>query len=195
MRGKSAWDLRLCCRFRADEIHPRATMNPVRYVIVMGVSGCGKSTVAALLAQQLGWAFVEGDSLHPPANVEKMSQGIPLTDADRLPWLQEIAQTIENWRATGQPGVVACSALRRHYREIIAGPALDIRFAYLQGDFQLIKQRLAMRQGHYMPVSLLESQFSVLEAPASDEPVITLDVEAQAEGLVADIIQMLDLKA
>lgn len=169
-------------------------MSPVRYIIVMGVSGCGKSTVAALLAERLGWAFVEGDALHPRANVEKMSQGVPLTDEDRLPWLQEIAQTVQSWRAAGQPGVVACSALRRRYREVIAGAAADVRFAYLQGDFQLIKQRLATRQGHYMPVSLLESQFSALEVPASDEPAMILDVRGEAEGLVAEIIRMLNLK-
>lgn len=167
--------------------------NKVRYVIVMGVSGCGKSTVAALLAGRLGWAFVEGDALHPPANVAKMSQGIPLTDEDRLPWLAEIARTIQAWRAAGQPGVVACSALKRDYREVIADQAQDLRFAYLRGSFPLIAQRLTARQGHYMPPSLLESQFATLEEPAADEPVITLDTCESAEQLVAGILAAMDL--
>lgn len=167
----------------------------VRYVIVMGVSGCGKSTVAALLAGRLGWAFVEGDALHPPANVEKMSRAIPLTDEDRLPWLQEIARTIQGWRVAGQPGVVACSALKRDYREIIANQAQDLRFAYLRGSFPLIAQRLTARQGHYMPASLLESQFATLEEPAQDEPVITLDTGGSAEQLVADILEAMNLTA
>lgn len=170
-------------------------MSPVRYIVVMGVSGCGKSTVAALLAGRLGWAFVEGDALHPPANVEKMSQGIPLTDTDRQPWLQTIASTIQTWRQAGQPGVIACSSLRRCYRETIAGTADDLRFAYLRGSFPIIKQRLATRQGHYMPASLLESQFATLEEPAPDEPAITLDTGAPAEELVADMLRILDLKA
>lgn len=170
-------------------------MSKIRYVVVMGVSGCGKSTVAALLAGRLGWAFIEGDALHPPANVEKMSQGIPLTDADRLPWLKEIAQTIEAWRQAGQPGVVACSSLRRHYREVIAGGADDLHFVYLHGSFSTIEQRLAARQGHYMPVSLLESQFATLEEPMADEPVLTLDVGATVEALVAEALGVLDLKA
>lgn len=170
-------------------------MNNVKYVIVMGVSGCGKSTVAALLAGRLGWAFMEGDALHPPANVEKMSQGIPLTDADRLPWLQDIAKTVQDWRQHGQSGVIACSSLRRYYREIILDHADDLCFAYLRGGFPLIEQRLTARQGHYMPLSLLESQFKTLEEPMADEPAITLDVGAPAETLTSTIIEALNLKA
>lgn len=168
-------------------------MSKVCYIVVMGVSGCGKSTVAALLAGRLGWSFVEGDALHPPANVDKMSRGIPLTDADRRPWLQEIADVIQGWRAAGQCGVVACSSLRRDYREIITGAADDLRFVYLRGSFSLIEQRLATRQGHYMPVSLLESQFATLEEPTDDEPAITLDAGAPAEDLVASLLSVLDL--
>ena len=169
-------------------------MSPVRYIVVMGVSGCGKSTVAALLAGRLGWAFVEGDALHSPANVEKMSRGIPLTDADRQPWLQAIASTIQTWRSAGQPGVVACSSLRRCYRETITDAADDLRFVYLRGSFPLIEQRLAARQGHYMPTSLLESQFAALEEPTPDEPAITLDTGAPAEELVAATLRTLDLR-
>ena len=184
---------------RIDQVDPAPTDNlaegQVRYIIVMGVSGCGKSTVAALLAGRLGWAFVEGDALHPPANVEKMSNAIPLTDEDRRPWLQEIARTIEGWRARGQPGVVACSALKRGYRDIIGNKAADLRFAYLRGSFPLIAQRLTARQGHYMPASLLESQFATLEEPTPDELVITLDTGASAEQLVADILKAMKLTA
>ena len=170
-------------------------MKPVRYIVVMGVSGCGKSTVAALLAGRLGWSFMEGDALHPPENIAKMSQGIALTDADRLPWLQKIAKTIQSWRAQDQPGIVACSSLRRTYRDIISNAADDLRFVYLRGSFEVIEQRLAARQGHYMPVSLLESQFMTLEEPSSDEPAIILQTGAPAELLVADILQVLNLQA
>lgn len=170
-------------------------MSVVRYIIVMGVSGCGKSTVAALLAGRLGWEFTEGDALHPPANVEKMRQGIPLDDADRKPWLREIAGTISGWRAAGKSGIVACSALRRRYREIIAAGAEDVRFVYLRGDFSLIEQRLATRQGHYMPSSLLGSQFATLEEPAPDEPAITLDTGAPAGELVDQVLSIFHLPA
>jgi gluconokinase len=163
-------------------------MSRIRFIVVMGVAGCGKSTVAALLAQRLGWDFTEGDALHPASNIEKMRQGTPLNDADRLPWLQEIARTIGDWRAAGRPGIVACSALRRRYREIIAAGAEDLRFVYLRGSFSLIEQRLAARQGHFMPKSLLDSQFMTLEEPAADEPAITLDIDAPAAEL-ADHVQ------
>lgn len=164
-------------------------MNGIGYIIVMGVSGCGKSTVAALLAGRLGWEFTEGDALHPAENVEKMRQGIALDDTDRAPWLRHIALTIHSWRAAGKPGIIACSSLRRRYREVIMDGALDVRFVYLRGGFSLIEQRLATRQGHYMPVSLLESQFATLEEPAPDEPAITLETGAPAPELVDQIMK------
>lgn len=170
-------------------------MSNVRFIVVMGVSGCGKSTVAALLAGRLGWEFAEGDALHPAENVEKMRQGVPLTDADRAPWLQEIAKTIQNWRAAGKAGIVACSSLRRSYREIIRAGATDLRFVYLRGSFQLIEQRLATRQGHYMPVSLLSSQFATLEEPAADEPALTLDTGESSGALVENVLKNLNLAA
>lgn len=170
-------------------------MSAIRYIIVMGVSGCGKSTVAALLAGRLGWEFTEGDALHPAANVEKMRLGVALDDADRAPWLQEIARTLHNWRADGKPGVIACSSLRRRYREVISDAAADVRFVYLRGGFSLIEQRLAMRQGHYMPVSLLESQFATLEEPAPDEPAITLETGAPASALVEQVLDLFRLTA
>ncbi len=170
-------------------------MSAIRFIIVMGVSGCGKSTVAALLAGRLGWEFAEGDALHPASNVEKMRQAIPLNDADREPWLHEIARTISDWRAAGKAGIVACSALRRRYREIIAAGAADVRFVYLRGGASLIEQRLAARQGHYMPASLLDSQFATLEEPAADEPAITLDTGAPAGELVNEVLSTLHLAA
>lgn len=170
-------------------------MSGVRFIIVMGVSGCGKSTVAALLAGRLGWEFTEGDALHPASNVEKMRQGIALNDTDREPWLREIAKTVQGWRDSGKSGIVACSALRRHYREIISAGAEDVRFVYLRGSFSLIEHRLAARQGHYMPVSLLDSQFATLEEPASDEPAITIDTGAPATDLVNTVLTQLHLAA
>jgi gluconokinase len=168
-------------------------MSDLRYIIVMGVSGCGKSTVAALLAGRLGWEFTEGDALHPASNVEKMARGVPLDDFDRAPWLQQIARTIHAWRATGKPGVIACSSLRRRYREIIADGADDVRFVYLRGEFSLIEQRLAARQGHYMPASLLESQFATLEEPAGDEPAITMPAGAPVSKLVNEVLIALSM--
>lgn len=162
---------------------------PIRFVIVMGVAGCGKSTVAKLTADRLGWRFVEGDSLHPPANVEKMSQGIPLNDEDRRPWLQTIADMIQHWRNGGQSGVIACSALRRSYREIIAAGAEDVCFAHLHGERTLIAQRLAERRGHFMPIALLDSQFATLEVPSCGERAINLDILANPENLAATVVQ------
>jgi len=167
-------------------------MNGLRFIVVMGVSGCGKSTVASLLAQRLGWLFAEGDLLHPPANVEKMRQGVPLTDEDRIPWLQEIAGSIGRWRADGTAGVVACSALRRQYREIIADGAADLCFVYLRGGRSLIRERLLDRRGHFMPSTLLDSQLDTLEEPASDEPALTVETTAPAEELVEAVLRTLD---
>ncbi|AQS83952.1 MAG: gluconokinase [Acetobacter aceti] len=168
-------------------------MSAVRFIVVMGVSGCGKSTVAALLAGRLGWEFVEGDALHPAANVEKMRLGIPLDDTDRAPWLQEVARTIRDWRVASKTGIIACSALRRCYREVIVGGADDVRFIYLRGKSPLIAERLAARQGHYMPASLLESQFATLEEPDPDEPVITIDTGASTGELVTEVLSTLHL--
>ncbi|WP_026439780.1 gluconokinase [Acidocella facilis] len=165
------------------------------FIIVMGVSGCGKSTVAAMLSGRLGWDFTEGDALHPPANVEKMRRGIPLSDDDREPWLRDIAATIEGWRQAGQSGIIACSALRRRYREIIAAGHDDVLFVYLRGSFTLIESRLAARQGHYMPVSLLDSQFATLEEPTAEENAITIDTGAPAPELVNEVVARLHLAA
>ena len=143
-------------------------------IVVMGVSGSGKTTVAAMLAGALGAKFLEGDDLHPRSNVEKMRSGTPLTDADRLPWLQRIAQEIDGWRANGDKGVVTCSALKRAYRDIIVGDRPEVALVYLRGSRELIQHRMAARHEHFMPVGLLDSQFATLQEPEAGEQPLRL---------------------
>ena len=157
-------------------------------VVVMGVSGSGKSTVAALLAAALGCQFQEGDDLHPPENVEKMRSGTPLTDADRMPWLRKIAEEIDGWRARGECGVVTCSALKRSYRDIIIGDRRDVVLVYLKGSRELIHQRMVARHGHFMPVALLDSQFATLEEPTPDEHPIIVDVGGHPAEIAHEIV-------
>jgi carbohydrate kinase (thermoresistant glucokinase family) len=154
----------------------------------MGVSGCGKTTVAAQLAERLGWQLAEADMFHSPANVEKMRGGIPLTDEDRWPWLAAIAKWIDAARAAGKPGVITCSALKRRYRDIIVGDRPDVRLVYLKGDYGLIAGRMAARAHHYMPVGLLQSQFDALEEPGADENAIVVPIDAAPEEIVAKIV-------
>jgi len=156
-------------------------------VVVMGVSGSGKTTVAALLAAKLGWRYREGDDLHPGENVEKMRGGTPLTDADRLPWLRKIAEEIDGWRERGEQGVLTCSALKRAYRDIIIGERAGVALAYLKGSHDLIARRMAARHEHFMPTALLESQFATLQEPTSDERPIVMDV-GRPPGEIADAI-------
>jgi gluconokinase len=162
-------------------------------VVVMGVSGSGKTTVAELLAKQLGWPFMEGDRLHPPANVEKMRQGIPLTDADRVPWLDRIGRELKTWAAEGRSGVMTCSALKRAYRDRIRSARPDVRFVYLKGSEALIGARVAARHHEYMPASLLRSQFDTLEEPAPDEAVVTVDAGGSPDTEAAAVIAALNL--
>ena len=169
--------------------HP-ANNRPI-VVIVMGVSGSGKTTVAKLLAETLGWQFEEGDTLHPPENVKKMSAGIPLTDADRLPWLRKIAETIDGWRARGESGVITCSALKRSYRDIIVGDRPDVRLVYLKGSHDLIRQRMAARHGHFMPTTLLDSQFATLEEPSPDENAIVVDIGGSPDKIAREVADRL----
>ena len=159
--------------------------------VVMGVSGSGKTTVAALAAAKMDCQFQEGDALHPPANVAKMRGGQPLTDADRAPWLAKIAEEIDQWRAHGQCGVMACSALKRRYRDIVIGDRPDVALVYLKGSRELIHQRMAARQGHFMPVGLLDSQFADLEEPAADEHAITVDIGAKPAGIADKVVRQL----
>src|SRR5262245_12489592 len=134
-------------------------------VVVMGVSGAGKTTVGRLLADQVGWTFIEADDFHPPANVEKMHRGVPLTDADRAPWLDALHGAIAQVAARNGSAVVACSALKQVYRDRLAAGVDGVRFVYLRGAPALVAQRLAARRGHFMPTALLASQLDALEEP------------------------------
>ena len=156
-------------------------------LVLMGVSGCGKTTVARLIAAERGWPFQEGDALHPPANVAKMSAGHPLTDEDRWPWLHAIAAVIDGWTAAGQSCLVTCSALKRAYRDILIGPRQGVRLVYLRGEKSLIAERMAKRRGHFMPPALLDSQFATLEEPGADEHPITLDIRKTPEELAKEV--------
>lgn len=147
-------------------------------VVIMGVSGCGKSTVGRALAARTGWRYLEGDELHPPENVARMAAGTPLTDADRQGWLEAIAREIGQARARREGLVVTCSALKRRYRDLLRGADSELRFVHLHGPRELLAERLAARQGHYMPASLLQSQLDALEAPAEDEQALTLPIDA-----------------
>jgi gluconokinase len=162
-------------------------------LVVMGVSGSGKTTVAALLAKQLGWPFMEGDRLHPPANVEKMRQGTPLNDADRAPWLDRIGEELKRWGAEERSGVLTCSALKRAYRDRIRAARSDVRFIYVRGSETLLAARVAARQHEYMPASLLRSQFDTLEEPTPDERVVTVDACGSVDKEVAAVITTLNL--
>ena len=162
-------------------------------VVVMGVSGSGKTTVASLLAERLGCAFMDGDDFHPRENVEKMRSGLPLNDGDRLPWLEAIARRIDDWRERGESGVITCSALKRAYRGIIVGQRPDTNLVYLRGLRELIHGRLMARTAHFMPAGLLDSQFATLEEPAEDERAILVDIEASPSLIVDEIVRRLAL--
>ena len=166
---------------------------PATALIFMGVSGSGKSTIAALVAQHLGWPMIEGDDLHPPANIAKMTQGIPLTDDDRKPWLEAIAARIHSWRVAGTQGVVTCSSLRRAYRDLLRAGHDDVRFVFLKGSYELLLGRMEHRKRHFMPPSLLQSQFATLEEPGPDE-AITVSIDQPTEEIVADTLAQLHLR-
>jgi gluconokinase len=157
-------------------------------IVLMGVSGAGKTTVGRLLAQALGAEFAEGDAYHPAENIAKMRRGIPLEDADRWPWLAILGAQIDRWLAAGTTVVLACSALKQRYRDVLARGRTDVRFVHLEGDKALIRLRLDGRRGHYMPATLLDSQFAALEAPSD---AITVDVTGTPELIVADILRRL----
>ena len=164
---------------------------PPGVLVVMGVSGSGKTTVARGLALRLGWAFEEGDALHPAANVAKMHAGHPLDDADRGPWLDRIAGWIDAQRTAGQPGVVTCSALKRAYRERIIGARPDVRLIYLHAPRAVLAERIGNRHDHFMPASLLDSQLATLEEPGEDERPIRADVSGPTESVVEQIVHAL----
>ena len=158
----------------------------------MGVAGAGKTVVGRLLAGALGVAYLDGDELHPADNVRRMAEGIPLTDEDRRPWLAAIATRIAAAKRAGTGLVVSCSALKRAYRDILRTADTDLRFVYLAGDPRLIAQRLAHRAGHFMPPSLLDSQFRTLEVPGADEHAWTFDVADTPQSIVTQIVALLN---
>lgn len=162
-------------------------------LVIMGVSGSGKSTVAGVVSGRLGWDLAEGDDLHSAANVAKMQSGQPLTDDDRWPWLETIADWIRQHTESGTPGVITCSALKKRYRDILRGD--NVVFVFLQGSKDNISGRLASRHGHYMPPALLESQFEALEEPTEDENYISLCVSATPAEEAQEIIERLNLAA
>jgi gluconokinase len=162
-------------------------------LVVMGVSGSGKSTIAEKLAERLRWSYEDGDKYHPASNVAKMSAGHPLTDEDRWPWLRAIANEIDRVCGAGGHAVIACSALKRAYRDILVHGREDVRIIYLQGTQELIADRLARRKGHFMPPGLLASQFKTLEPPVGSENPVTASIDAPVDAVVDDIIHQLGL--
>jgi len=157
-------------------------------LVVMGVSGSGKSTIAQGLAEALGWDFIDGDDLHPPANIAKMSAGIPLEDADRWPWLEAIAVWLRRELDAGRSGVVACSALRRVYRERLRAAGPGVRFVYLDVAHEELARRMRGRR-HFMPPALLGSQLATLEEPASDEPALRVAANGTVEATLAAVLR------
>jgi gluconokinase len=161
-------------------------INRPHAIIVMGVSGCGKSSVGEKLAEALHLAFVEGDALHPAANVEKMSKGIPLTDEDRMPWLDLIGKRMQASLEKGEGIIVSCSALKRTYRDRLrAAAGGNLFFVYLEGSKALLTKRMGERKGHFMPISLLESQLATLEVPTGEPGVVTVDIDDTIDGIAA----------
>jgi gluconokinase len=160
-------------------------------LVVMGVSGSGKTTVASKLAERLHWTFEDGDRFHPKSNVEKMSAGQPLTDEDRWPWLNAIADEIERVCMAGEHAVIACSALKRTYRDVLLRARVDVRIVFLNGTQQLIAHRLSLRKDHFMPPGLLDSQFRTLQPPSLDENAIDVSIDATVDKIVDDIVSKL----
>ena len=159
-------------------------------IVVMGVAGSGKTTIASGLAERLGVPFVEGDSLHPAANVKKMAGGIPLTDDDRWPWLEAIGERMEVERLTGHGVVVSCSALKHAYRDCLRKKVHgEVQFILLDGSRELITERMKKRKGHFMPAALLDSQFATLEKPTADEHAVILDISHPIPALLAEAAQ------
>jgi gluconokinase len=165
-------------------------------LVVMGVSGAGKSTIAALLALRLRWTYEDADWFHPPSNIDKMHCGHPLADEDRWPWLEAIAAWIDATRRAGGHGVIACSALKRAYRDVLIGDRPWVRLVYLKGERSLVARRITLRQGHhFMPASLLDSQFAALQEPGEDEHPIIASIDARPHDIVEIIVAKLGIPA
>jgi carbohydrate kinase (thermoresistant glucokinase family) len=173
----------------------RSCADRSQVVVIMGVSGAGKTTVGRRLARQLCWNFAEGDALHSPENLAKMKSGQPLTDADRAPWLAAVGEVIDGWLRRGECGVITCSALKRSYRRQIIGDHQAVRLVSLEGPRELIAERLAVRRDHFMPAGLLDSQFATLEPPAPDENPITVGINRPVEEIIDQVLGVLSLSA
>ena len=161
-------------------------------LIIFGVSGAGKTTVGKLLARELGWSFIEADDFHPAANIEKMRSGHPLTDKDRWPWLEQLRQQIERSFSAGENAVLACSTLKRAYRDRLR-VSDEVKFVFLSGDYALVEKQLRSRHGHFMNAALLQSQFDDLEEPKADENVLTIELGRTPEEIVESIKAKLNL--
>ncbi|MBY5445299.1 gluconokinase [Rhizobium leguminosarum] len=169
---------------------PDEQMNRPHAIVVMGVSGCGKSSVGEKLAEALHLQFMEGDALHPAANVEKMSKGIPLTDDDRMPWLDSIGEEMKASLEKSEGIIVSCSALKRLYRDRLrAAAGGNLLFVYLEGSRALLMKRMGERKGHFMPVSLLDSQLATLEVPTGEPGVVTVDIDDTVDGIAATALE------
>lgn len=166
---------------------------PALTLVVMGVSGAGKTSVAAELVRRTAWAFAEGDDLHPEANRAKMAAGHPLDDADRLPWLHRIADWIDEREAAGTGAVITCSALKRRYRDLLRDGRPSVRFVHLLAPEALLAERLTARRGHYMPASLLGSQLAALEPLEPDEPGVGVDTSGDPAAVADRALAALDL--
>ncbi len=163
------------------------------HVVVMGVSGCGKTTVAEGLAEVTGWRFAEGDAYHPRANIDKMASGSPLTDADREPWLRRLASWIGEQQAAGRSSVLSCSALKRSYRDVLRSGAPDVRFVHVHGDPAVLEERLSARAGHFFPARLLDTQLATLEPLGPDEAGTVVDIDLPPQQQVDAAVVGLDL--
>ncbi len=171
----------------------KADTPSVSVLVVMGVSGSGKSTIAAMLAHRVHWLYEDGDWFHPKKNIEKMHHGEPLNDEDRWPWLHAIADWIDATRHSGNHGIVACSALKRAYRDILIGNRRDVRLIYLKGDPDLIARRIAARADHFMPPKLLDSQFRTLEEPTADERPLIVSIVPHPREIVETVVKKLNI--
>jgi gluconokinase len=174
-------------------MNPKTSSNNTSAIVVMGVSGSGKSTIASMLAQRLHWVYEDADWFHPKSNIEKMHHGEPLNDQDRWPWLHAIADWIDATRRAGGHGIVACSALKRAYRDILIGDRRDVRLVFLKGDFDLIARRIAARADHFMPSTLLESQFATLQEPQADERPIVVSIAPHPREIVETIVRQISV--
>ncbi|MBP3035706.1 gluconokinase [Arthrobacter sp. zg-ZUI100] len=171
-------------------------MSPTpQHLVIMGVSGSGKTTISTLLSEHLGWIAAEADEFHPESNIAKMSSGTPLTDEDRWPWLASIREWMDTQAENGRSTIVTCSALKHSYRDVLATASGDVHFVHLNGDAAVLGERMKTRSGHFMPASLLPSQMSTLEPLAEDEQGVVVDILKPPGDIVSEILTRLNLPA